>query len=181
MEQYISLFFQGGFFVLMAITLLMLWNISKQLKALVKTNIEMLQTLKGKEHTANIFFAQQEAEYKSELQSYTYLQALAVRDAVYQQTNDIYLQRIENAPKTHGLTDKELSTAFTSEQIDAIYQFWQLFHQYLQTHWLTEQGKFKTIFRGSPQDPTSEVGQIIAASKKLVTKLDELLTKMKQQ
>lgn len=157
-----------GLFILLFIRKLMI-----EIKKLNKTNEQLLQTFKQNGHSLEEYKKVEKEQLKEELHSYIYVQALQVRDAVYKQTNDLFQQAIEDAPKSHGLTIKQLSTMFTNEQIESIEQFWFLFNNYLNKYWLTDQGTYKTVF------PNKELQQIQQESKQLVKLLDQLLTKMK--
>lgn len=173
--DYIELILLSILTIIGLIALFFLKRLIIEVKKVTKSNEQLLQLWKEQEHSLDEYKAMQKEELKGELQSYVYLQALAVRDAVYKQTNDIFLQAIEDAPKSHGLSAKELSTIFSREQIDYIHQFWQLFDQYLRKYWLTEQGSFKTVFRHN------ELDEIHHASKTLVKKLDQLLKLLKEK
>ncbi|MEB1808719.1 MAG: hypothetical protein LPK26_15765 [Bacillaceae bacterium] len=114
-----------------------------------------------------------------EWRSYVFIQALQVREAVSKQVNNLHPKWIEEAPASHGLTHKELAEAFSPKQIEAITHFWRMFHQYTDNYWKTEEGKIKTVFKGSIDLKGSEVHTIQTVSNQLLPKLDQLLIKIK--
>ncbi len=114
-----------------------------------------------------------------EWKSYVFVQALQVREAISKQVNNLHPKLIEDAPISHGLTNRELAEAFDSKQIEAITHFWNLFHQYIETHWKTEQGRIKTVFKGSINIDGSEVHRIHTVSNRLLPQLDQLLKRIK--
>ncbi|WP_209122512.1 hypothetical protein [Alkalihalobacillus sp. BA299] len=114
-----------------------------------------------------------------ERRSYVFLQALQLRDAIAKQVSNLHPRAIEDAPFSHGLTAKELSESFSPMQLEAIASIWDLFHQYVDTYWRTEQGKIKTVFKGAVDLKGSEVHTILNASNQLIPKIDHLLKQMK--
>lgn len=118
-------------------------------------------------------------QLRDEWRSYVFIQALQVREAISKQVNNLHPKLIEEAPSSHGLSNKELSEAFTPEQIEAITYYWDLYRQYADTYWKTDQGKVKTVFKGSVDLKGSEVHRIQTASNQLLPKIDQLLIKIK--
>ncbi|MFV8829370.1 hypothetical protein [Alkalihalobacterium sp. APHAB7] len=118
-------------------------------------------------------------QLRDEWRSYVFIQALQVREAISKQVSNLHPKLIEEAPSSHGLSNKELSEAFTPEQIEAITFYWDLYRQYADTYWKTDQGKVKTVFKGSVDLKGSEVHRIQTASNQILPKIDQLLIKIK--
>ncbi|WP_078553188.1 hypothetical protein [Bacillus alkalicellulosilyticus] len=121
------------------------------------------------------------SEIIEQRRNYVFVRAFSLRDAVYEQTKAIKPFYIEQAPKDSGLTDKELSSAFSVNEIEAIYYYWRIYQDYLERHWTTANGDLKKVFRGVPDDIQSEAGLLISSSRQVVKDLDNLLVKMRER
>ena len=145
-------------------------NQSQLLKQQQRLVTNLNETLLKKEKTLLV----------DENRSMLFLEALKVRDAIAKQQHGLHPKAIEDAPKTHSLSPSELQGSYTPAQISAIYEFWSLFNEYLQTYWLTKQGTIKVVFKGSETAIGSEVQQVQQKSAALLRKMDALLTQIKK-
>lgn len=175
---------QWSFIIINGITssiiLIALYKINQKLNRIKHLNEQILSKFQENEISMKAYHYEREAQHNDEWRSYALLHLLAVRNAVDKQTQDIYLQDIEEAPRNSGLSEKELSRAFTPNEILIINRFFKLFEHYIQTHWLNKNGKIKTIFRGSAEQSGSEVAILIHESKQLVKHLDMLIQQINQ-
>ncbi|WP_088102293.1 hypothetical protein [Halalkalibacter urbisdiaboli] len=144
--------------------------------------LQLLHALKQEIETLKMNPSSLSIEHEAllnESRSHLLLLAYRVRDAVYKQQSTIHARLIEEAPTSHGYSDKELAKLFPPQAVLATQQFWHLYNEYLSHHWLDSKKHVKTIFSGRKEDHTSELGQMHIASNRLITKLDHLLEKMK--
>ncbi|WP_017728125.1 hypothetical protein [Halalkalibacterium ligniniphilum] len=123
-----------------------------------------------------------EEQYKERLNEeqrhFVMLQIFQVRDAVYKQQRGIHAKAIEQAPKGPPLPPEDMAQLFQQEELDIINRFWQTFHRYLALHWYDQNNRIKTVFRGAETDSTSEVGQMMIASRQLIHKLDQFIAQL---
>ncbi|MBU8907162.1 hypothetical protein [Desertibacillus haloalkaliphilus] len=145
---------------------------------------QQLRNEEKQEALIDILHQQESVEQNAlqeELRSHLMLKALKVRHAVDKQTVSIHARLIENAPRSSGLTDKQLASTFSPQQLQAIEAYWQAFNDYLHAYWLTKNGKVKTVFRGHDRSKESEIGKMMHASHELLRKLDPLLDQLSNE
>ncbi|GAE35846.1 hypothetical protein [Halalkalibacter akibai] len=104
--------------------------------------------------------------------------AFQIRDAIAKQQYSIHANAIENMPLKHSLSDLELASVFSPSQALLMKKYWALADQYIETYWLTHEGKIKTIFKGRADDPQTELGQMHHASKNISKQLDIWLAEL---
>ncbi|WP_368504585.1 hypothetical protein AB3N04_02555 [Alkalihalophilus sp. As8PL] len=114
-------------------------------------------------------------ELVKEQRTHMLLLALRIREAVDKQTEDIHARVIEDAPLAHGMSNEEMAGCFSTKQALAVENLFILFRHYVDAYWLTDQKQPKNLFRGTKEDPTSELSQLHNASRQLVKKIDQLL------
>ncbi|OLO42647.1 hypothetical protein BTR23_01145 [Alkalihalophilus pseudofirmus] len=158
--------------ILMFIIFVFLYRALKKQEILLQQQIELIENFAKKETTEN-------EPPLEEWKTFVFLQALQVRESISKQVSNLHPKAIEDAPVSHGLTDKELAMIFSTQQVEGVILFWKLFHQYVDTYWKTEQGKIKTVFKGAIDIEGSEVHTIQTVSNQLLPKLDRLIKQMK--
>ncbi|WP_100407133.1 hypothetical protein [Bacillus solitudinis] len=144
-----------------------------QLLQNVKTEINILKT------QTSFLQTKEDAALLDEKRSHLFLLAYQIRDAIHKQEKSIHSYAIEEAPLTHGYSKEELVRMLSSKELLATQRFWQLFNEYVMVHWLSQDQTYKRIFRGHPEDSSSELAQMRLASTKLLRELDLLLQEMR--
>ncbi|WEG18247.1 hypothetical protein PQ478_07135 [Alkalihalophilus pseudofirmus] len=64
---------------------------------------------------------------------------------------------------------------FDSEQALSVSTLFSNYREYVETYWVGNDQSIKKIFRGNPDDPTSELGTLHVASTQLLHQIDQLL------
>lgn len=114
-----------------------------------------------------------EAEFQQELIRTMELHCLRIRNAVARQTEMIHHTEMKLAPKELPGADERLLEFLSDEQKVLIEEFENLFHTYLQSHWLSSRGELKTVFSGSADHPGSDAAKLMYASKTLRDQMDK--------
>ncbi|GAE25652.1 hypothetical protein JCM9140_1659 [Halalkalibacter wakoensis JCM 9140] len=166
------------FIILFFITFLLLCFILRNQLKLTKDMNQLNQKIE--QFTAHSSASHQYFEKKllEEKRAHVLLLTYEVREAVAKQQSVIHASAIEHTPRHHNLSSSELSAVCSAEEAIILHKFWTAYQDYLQTHWLTKDGKIKTVFRGKPEEVETELGFLHHSSKMLVQQFDQWLTQL---
>ncbi|MFC4738004.1 hypothetical protein ACFO4L_15630 [Bacillus daqingensis] len=120
-------------------------------------------------HSAESFKSTADEEKKRLVE----LQLLAMHNACARQRDKLHMLEIQ-------VTDPKLPFALSKVplhplQLRAAEESYQLYAEYVHTYWKTEQGNWKTAFRGRFDEPDTEAGNVRAASIQLEDQLQKRL------
>jgi cell division protein FtsB len=113
-----------------------------------------------------------------EKKAHLLLMTYQLREAVAKQQFSIHSKIIEETPHSHHISEGELTSMLSHEHVSIIEQYWSAYRSYLDSHWLNNKGQIKSVFRGHPDDLSSELGQLHYSSKLLVKQFDKWLTQL---
>ncbi|NJP38147.1 hypothetical protein [Alkalicoccus luteus] len=114
-----------------------------------------------------------EADVAIEQKRLVELQLLAMHNACSRQREKLHVREIQvtNPKLPFPLSEVPL----TAQQSHAAKECYRLYADYLLTYWKTDQGEWKTAFRGHPDAPDTEAGGVRSASIKLEAKMQDHL------
>lgn len=154
--------------VLLVWIILILLRIQKTMNSFISSTNNRFVKIESKIHN----------ELMEEKKAHLLLLMYDVREVVAKQQSDIYPKAISNLPLSPGISDRELAELFPANKALLIKQFWNLYKDYVDQHWLDKNGQFKTIFRGQSQDVTSDLGKLHASSRSLASQMDHWLREL---
>lgn len=158
-------------FVLFTAIFWALFFIYKKLKHIQKTLEELKIPIANIDHELQVNLLE-------EKRTHILMMLYRMREAVAKQQDELRPHYIEELPTSHGLSGDELSRLFPNEAALLIDQCFFKYRDYVEKHWMTKHHQTKTIFQGIKDNPQSERGQLHFESKKLVSFLDQMITKL---
>ncbi|MCL7745827.1 hypothetical protein [Halalkalibacter alkaliphilus] len=169
-----SIIFSLLLIILIGITSTILYNQIKVKHDLIFLN-ERIEKLSSHSTAYNDYI---QTKLLDERKAHLLVLMYEIRDVVSKQQFDLHAKLIENSPRNHNVSNSELTKMFSLEQIFIIQRFWTAYHTYLQSHWTSNDGKVKSVFRGNPGDTNSELHKLHQSSKLLVKQFDHWLTEL---
>lgn len=111
-------------------------------------------------------------DWEEEVKRTVELQLMRIRNAVQKQTSSIHKKEIELAPKSFIFDDKKLMKVYNEEQRLILQTYISSFDTYLHRYWYTKNGKLKTVFKGTIENPETQAGQLVRSSHELCHQMD---------